>query len=326
MDNSISIVHQTEVLGKSFQIYGTKDAPLFLAKDVADWIEHSDTSKMLRNVDDDEKVLMTHPNNVRIPQRKLLRTNEKVGYDGTQAWYLTEHGLYEVLMQSRKPIAKEFKRQVKRILTEIRQTGKYGADNLNHTLAMFASTITAMQQSMLAMQQSINNLQSRSIPLSLPGDNLPEDILRCLRTLGGVATKEQIADEVGCDEDELLLALKDLLVSNRICETRHWSLAKGTQGICYCLPSYGDTGKLAAYANYPNRRPQIQTSTAPSEPRKFANSRIPCALRHDVSGEVRHFPSMREALRFLDIPTYGVSYELARTIKKNHWEFIEINR
>lgn len=310
MDNSISIIHQTEVLGKSFQIYGTKDAPLFLAKDVAEWLEHSQVCRMLQNVDEDEKVV----NNVH-----TLGGNQ-------DCWFLTEHGLYEVLMQSRKPIAKEFKRQVKRILTEIRQTGKYGADNLNHTLAMFASTITAMQQSMLAMQQSINNLQSRSIPLSLPGDNLPEDILRCLRTLGGVATKEQIADEVGCDEDELLLALKDLLVSNRICETRHWSLAKGTQGICYCLPEYGNAGKLAAYANYPNRRPQIQTSTAPSEPRKFANSRIPCALRHDVSGEVRHFPSMREALRFLDIPTYGVSYELARTIKKNHWEFIEINR
>ena len=310
MDNTLSIVHQTELLGKPFQIYGTTEHPLFLAKDVAEWLEHSKASIMLQTVDDDEKLMET------------LFT----GGQRRSCWFLTEHGLYEVLMQSRKPIAKEFKRQVKRILTEIRQTGKYGADNLNHTLAMFASTITAMQQSMLAMQQSINNLQSRSIPLSLPGDNLPEDILRSIRTLGGVATKEQIADEVGCDEDELLLALKDLLVSNRICETRHWSLAKGTQGICYCLPSYGDTGKLAAYANYPNRRPQIQTSTTPSETRKFANSRIPCALRHDVTGEVRHFPSMREALRFLDIPTYGVSYELARTIKKNHWEFIEINR
>jgi hypothetical protein len=35
---------------------------------------------------------------------------------------------------------------------------------------------------------------------------------------------------------------------------------------------------------------------------------------------------MSEALRFLDIPKYGVSYQLARTIKKNHWEFIEIKR
>ena len=40
-------------------------------------------------------------------------------------WFLTENGLYEVLMQSRKPIAKEFKREVKKILHEIRMTGGY---------------------------------------------------------------------------------------------------------------------------------------------------------------------------------------------------------
>lgn len=55
MDNSISIVHSTELLGKPFQIYGTKQNPLFLANDVAEWLDHSNTASMLRNVDDDEK-------------------------------------------------------------------------------------------------------------------------------------------------------------------------------------------------------------------------------------------------------------------------------
>ena len=39
--------------------------------------------------------------------------------------FLTEDGLYEVLMQSRKPIAKEFKKQVKEILKSIRKHGGY---------------------------------------------------------------------------------------------------------------------------------------------------------------------------------------------------------
>lgn len=34
----------------------------------------------------------------------------------TEYWFLTEDGLYEVLMQSRKPKAKEFKKEVKKIL------------------------------------------------------------------------------------------------------------------------------------------------------------------------------------------------------------------
>lgn len=35
-------------------------------------------------------------------------------------WFLTEDGLYELLMQSRKPIAKQFKKQVKKMLKELR--------------------------------------------------------------------------------------------------------------------------------------------------------------------------------------------------------------
>ena len=42
-----------------------------------------------------------------------------------QATFLTENGLYEVLMQSRKPIAKQFKKGVKDILRSVRKHGAY---------------------------------------------------------------------------------------------------------------------------------------------------------------------------------------------------------
>ena len=108
-ESAISVIHTAEVLGHEFQIYGTAERPLFRARDIAELIEHSDTSTMLRTVDDDEK-----------------ETNNVCTLGGVQkTWFLTEHGLYEVLMQSRKPIAKLFKKQVKQILTEIRKTGAY---------------------------------------------------------------------------------------------------------------------------------------------------------------------------------------------------------
>ncbi|MCS1394335.1 phage antirepressor KilAC domain-containing protein [Lysinibacillus boronitolerans] len=111
--NQLQIIHEQVVLTKKFKVYGTLNNPLFLAKDVAEWIEHSDTSKMIRSVDEDEKV----KNNVPTP-------------GGLQeSWFLTEDGLYEVLMQSRKPIAKQFKKQVKNILKEIRIDGGYIATN-----------------------------------------------------------------------------------------------------------------------------------------------------------------------------------------------------
>lgn len=110
----LQIINQQEVLGKNFTIYGTLEEPLFLAKDVADWIEHSKSSVMIDTVDDDEKL------------RETIFTSGQ----NREMWFLTENGLYEVLMQSRKPIAKQFKKQVKQILKSIRKHGMYAIDNL----------------------------------------------------------------------------------------------------------------------------------------------------------------------------------------------------
>ena len=115
--NEVQLLDQREVLGKQFKIYGTVDEPLFLAKDVAEWIEYniSNVSKLVNSVDEDEK---------------MTRTIYTSDGNATTAWLLTEEGLYEVLMQSRKPIAKEFKKQVKIILKDIRKHGMYATDEL----------------------------------------------------------------------------------------------------------------------------------------------------------------------------------------------------
>jgi anti-repressor protein len=112
----MKIVYTQKVLGNVFSIYGDVENPLFLAKDIAEWIDFAKTSKgaydvsrMLGTVDEDEK---------------LVRTLFVSGQN-RQMWFLTEDGLYEVLMQSRKPVAKQFKKQVKQILTSIRKTGAY---------------------------------------------------------------------------------------------------------------------------------------------------------------------------------------------------------
>lgn len=112
--NELKVLNEQEVLGKQFKVYGTPEEPLFVANDVAEWIEHSNTTEMLRNIDDDEKLVST-----------ILRAGQ-----GRQVNMLTENGLYEVFMQSRKPIAKEFKKKVKEILKTIRKHGLYATDNV----------------------------------------------------------------------------------------------------------------------------------------------------------------------------------------------------
>ena len=105
--NELLVINEQEVLGKQFKVYGTLEEPLFLAKDVAIWIENKNVSQMLRTVDEEEKGIY----NVYTPG------------GNQEMWFLTEDGLYEVLMQSRKPIAKQFKKEVKKILKALR-TGK----------------------------------------------------------------------------------------------------------------------------------------------------------------------------------------------------------
>jgi len=111
MSAELQIVTEQEVLGRNFTVYGTAEEPLFLAKDVAEMIKYDRSSvhKMLNTVEEEEKV------------RKIVPTPGGV----QESWFLTEDGLYEVLMQSRKPIAKQFKKQVKAILKQIRKTGAY---------------------------------------------------------------------------------------------------------------------------------------------------------------------------------------------------------
>ena len=62
MDNkNLEIINEQEVLGKEFRIYGTFEDPLFLAKDVAEWIEHSNPRMILKAVDEDEKQCVNNP-------------------------------------------------------------------------------------------------------------------------------------------------------------------------------------------------------------------------------------------------------------------------
>lgn len=109
----LKVFKQQEVLSKEFKIYGDIENPLFLAKDVANWIEHSRASEMLKSIDKEEKLMQT-----------IFASGQN-----REMWFLTEDGLYEVLMQSRKPIAKQFKKEVKKILKQIRKDGYYLTKN-----------------------------------------------------------------------------------------------------------------------------------------------------------------------------------------------------
>lgn len=191
MANQISVLKKTELFGQQFMVYGSVQEPLFAAKDVANVIEHSDVSTMMRTVDDDEKLIQTI----------------FVSGQNRDVWMLTENGLYEVLMQSRKPIAKQFKKGVKAILKEIRTNGGYISTTQEDTpelimakaLQVAQATINKHQQMLEQANEQIA-LQSTQLKLQAPKVKYVDDVLQSVNTY----TSTQMSKELGLREAEQL--------------------------------------------------------------------------------------------------------------------------
>ncbi|PHC14344.1 BRO family protein [Bacillus toyonensis] len=87
----------------------------FVAKDVCDALEHSQVSKAVERLDEEEKLMGT---------LFLSGQNRKT-------WLINESGLYSLIMTSRKEEAKQFKKWVtSEVLPSIRKHGAYMTDQV----------------------------------------------------------------------------------------------------------------------------------------------------------------------------------------------------
>lgn len=218
MANSIQVLKQTELCGRQFTVYGTAETPMFLAREIAECIDYDKSSlnKLVASVDDDEKV------------RNIVPTPG----GNQQVWMLTEGGLYEVLMQSRKPIAKQFKKGVKQILHEVRTTGGYIATKQDDTPEEIMARALTIAQATLAkreerlkqleaqteQQQATIELQDKEIKEAAPKVNYYNSHLQSVNTL----TSTQIAKQIGMDAEKLHKKLKEANVIYR--QSGQWLL------------------------------------------------------------------------------------------------------
>lgn len=219
MLRTTSVLKRTELLGQQFEVYGTPQEPLFKAQDVASLLQLKNVSDMIQRVDDEE------------------RSKLNLGRQG-ETWMLTENGLYEVLMQSRKPIAKSFKKGVKVILKEIRTNGGYLASHQDDTpemimaraLQVAQSTIERHQQQLEAAQATINS-QSAQLKAQASKVEYTDNVLNSTNTY----TSTQIAKELDLRTAEQLHGiLKDLGVMIR--QSGQWMLSAK-----YCGQNYTKT-------------------------------------------------------------------------------------
>lgn len=128
-NQNLTLIDSEVICNQQVNVYGTREKSLFLAKEVSSWIGHSDTNMMCKSIDEEEKIklFVTSDFQKKFPSR-CWKPSKSSTYAGANYLFLTEFGVYEVLMLSRLPKAKEFKKGVKEILKRIRLTGKYEAD------------------------------------------------------------------------------------------------------------------------------------------------------------------------------------------------------
>ena len=214
----IQVLSETELLGHKFTVYGTAENPLFLAQEVAEVLNYSESnsSKLTNLVESDEKV------------RNIITTpggNQEV-------WLLTEDGLYEVLFQSRKPIAKEFKKGVKEILKTIRKTGGYIATKQDDTpeeimaraLTIAQATLAKREERLMQLeaeteqQQVTIEIQTEEIKKAAPKVSYYDNHLQSVNT----QTSTQAAKQIGMDAEKLHKKLKEIGIIYR--QSGQWIL------------------------------------------------------------------------------------------------------
>lgn len=246
----VSVISKSNLLGFEINVYGSADEPLFLAKDVALWIEHSKPSMMLDGVDDEEKLKET-----------ILTSGQR-----REMWFLTEDGLYEVLMLSRKPIAKQFKKGVKEILKTIRKDGGYltskdgesEEDLMARALVVARATLKRREERLRLQEKQITELTD-AVSQMQPRMTYLDNILSSRDTM----TVTQIAQDYGMSAKKFNKILEEYRVQRKVggswvvyapylakgyvqSETFTFEYADGTQG-ARLITKWTQKGRMFLY-------------------------------------------------------------------------------
>lgn len=133
--------------GKQVRTVVVDGEPMFVAKDVCEILELDDVRRAVERLDDDE--------------RSLTPVIDSLGRE-QEAWAVNEAGLYGLVLGSKKPEAKSFKRWVKHeVLPSIRKHGGYlTAEKIEEAL-LNPDTIIRLATNLKAEQQKVRLLEEK---------------------------------------------------------------------------------------------------------------------------------------------------------------------
>jgi len=211
--------------GIEVSVYGTIEDPKFLAKDVAEILGVQNPADMIHSLDESERGVVTI---------YTLGGPQSVSY-------LTEDGLYEVLMLSRKPVAKTFKKVVKQMLREMRQHGFTATESTLEKMLTNPDLIIGLAQN-LKKERELRQMAETTIQIQAPKVEYHDRVL----SSASDHTTTTIAKELGMSARSLNRKLKDLHIQFVI--DGHWVLSHKYQNLGYTAtrthPYYDEHGIL----------------------------------------------------------------------------------
>ncbi|WP_226895225.1 Bro-N domain-containing protein [Oceanobacillus oncorhynchi] len=132
--------------GNQLRIIEQNNEPWFVAKDVCDILEINNNRQALARLDEDEKAGVTL--NDGSQNRKYQAVNE--------------FGLYNLVLSSRKPEAKQFKRWVTHeVIPSIRKTGSYQSEIDTSQLSPELQMFNGLYQSLAKQEVATKQLETR---------------------------------------------------------------------------------------------------------------------------------------------------------------------
>lgn len=119
--------------------------PWFIAKEVCEILEISNTSKAVEGLDEDELTKSYTIDSLGRNQEVLI---------------ISESGLYTLIIRSNKPKAKEFRKWVTGVvLPSIRKTGGYGISGKDNVLINLYEKVIDLQSQVMVLQEKVSNIQ-----------------------------------------------------------------------------------------------------------------------------------------------------------------------
>lgn len=107
MSEIVKVVGTIKLGGQELDVYSSLDEPVFKAADIANMLDYSagNVWNLLGMCEEDEKLTLT-----------LVVSGQR-----RQVSFVTEHGLYNILEQSRKPLARKWRRVINNELIALRK-------------------------------------------------------------------------------------------------------------------------------------------------------------------------------------------------------------